>query len=451
MTDAPTFDEIFAVMAAASVGDAAARVRLPDDPRLDDVATRFAIALNMLLDDLELRGLQRQRAEEQFRQSQKMEAIGSLAGGVAHDFNNLLSVILGYSDMLLTTQDQGTESILQDIQVIKTAAERAADLTRQLLAFGRKQIMKPRVTDLNDTISQIDRIIRRIIGEDIDLRVIPADGLWPVRVDPGQIEQVIINLIVNARDAMPTGGTLVVETANVELDDRYAAEHVGVAPGPYVMLGVSDSGCGMDKQTQARIFDPFFTTKETGKGTGLGLSTVFGIVKQSQGNIWLYSEPNKGTTFKVYIPRTSEAPEAAPLVAVAPPVGRGETVLIVEDEPEVRALLRRALVQNGYSVIEANDPTDAVKHCQEASGEIDLMITDVVMPGMSGPQLVEEIGTAQPQLKVLYISGYTSSTIVHHGVLDAGVAFLQKPIIPDALLTRVRGLLDSDQGNQPSG
>jgi two-component system cell cycle sensor histidine kinase/response regulator CckA len=443
VTGAPTFDEIFAVMAAASVGEAAARVVLPNDPQLDDVATRFAIALNILLDDLELRGLERQRIEEQLRQSQKMEAIGSLAGGVAHDFNNLLSVILGYSDMILSGQPGDVESIREDVGVIKGAAERAADLTRQLLAFSRKQVLEPRVVDLNDVIAQTDRIVRRILGEDIELRVLPADHLWRVKVDPGQIEQVIVNLIVNARDAMPTGGTLTVETANVELDDTYAAEHVGVTPGPHVMLAVSDNGCGMDKQTQARIFEPFFTTKETGKGTGLGLSTVFGIVQQSRGNIWLYSEPGKGTTFKIYLPRTEDLPVSDRPQTPTPLPGGGETILLVEDEPEVRELLRRILTQHGYHVIEARHPADALSHAEHFPATIHLLVTDVVMPGISGPQLAEQIRSSRPIMKQLYISGYTDSTIVHHGILDAKVAFLQKPIVPDALLNKVKDVLSS--------
>jgi len=441
MSGAPTFDEIFAVMAAASVGDAAARVALPDDPQVDDVPTRFAIALNILLDDLELRGIERQRSEEQLRQSQKMEAIGSLAGGVAHDFNNLLSVILGYSDMLLAAQPQHVESMHDDIVVIKKAAERAADLTRQLLAFSRKQVLEPRVVDLNEIIAQVDRIIRRILGEDIELRTLPAEHLWRVKVDPGQIEQVIVNLIVNARDAMPAGGTLTVETANVELDNTYAAEHTGVTPGPHVMLAVSDNGCGMDKQTQARIFEPFFTTKEIGKGTGLGLSTVFGIVRQSRGNIWLYSEPGKGTTFKIYLPRTADLPAPDPSQIPTPLPGGGETVLLVEDEAEVRALLRRVLSQHGYHVIETQDPADALNHCEQFPDPIHLLLTDVVMPGISGPQLAQQARSARPELKLLYISGYTDSTIVHHGILDAGVAFLQKPIAPDVLLNKVRDVL----------
>ncbi|OLB77132.1 MAG: hypothetical protein AUI14_16930 [Actinobacteria bacterium 13_2_20CM_2_71_6] len=441
MTGAPTFDDIFAVMAAASIGDAEARVALPDEPQIDDLPTRFAIALNLLLDDLELRGVERQRLEEQLRQSQKMEAIGSLAGGVAHDFNNLLSVILGYSDMLIGTPPADVSSALEDLVVIRKAAERAADLTRQLLAFSRKQVLETKVVDLNDTIAQVDRIVRRIVGEDIELRMIPADRLWRVSVDPGQIEQVVVNLIVNARDAMPTGGTLTIETANVELDDTYAAEHLGVRPGPYVMLAVSDNGCGMDRETQARVFEPFFTTKEVGKGTGLGLSTVFGIVKQSRGNIWLYSEPGKGTTFKIYLPRTDDVAatdEPAPRVALT---HGGETILLVEDEPEVRALLRRILDRHGYTVIEARDPDDALTRCARSPEAIHLLITDVVMPAVSGPQLVERIAAVRPGLNVLYISGYTDSTIVHHGILDAGVAFLQKPITPDALLRKVREVL----------
>src|SRR2546430_5326817 len=343
--------------------------------------------------------------------------------------------------MLIGTPPADVSSALEDLVVIRKAAERAADLTRQLLAFSRKQVLETKVVDLNDTIAQVDRIVRRIVGEDIELRMIPADRLWRVSVDPGQIEQVVVNLIVNARDAMPTGGTLTIETANVELDDSYGAEHLGLRPGPYVMLAVSDNGCGMDRETQARVFEPFFTTKEVGKGTGLGLSTVFGIVKQSRGNIWLYSEPGKGTTFKIYLPRTDDVAatdEPAPRVALT---HGGETILLVEDEPEVRALLRRILDRHGYTVIEARDPDDALTRCARSPEAIHLLITDVVMPAVSGPQLVERIAAVRPGLNVLYISGYTDSTIAHHGILDAGVAFLQKPITPDALLRKVREVL----------
>ncbi|WP_189168923.1 ATP-binding protein [Pilimelia anulata] len=434
----PTFDDIFAVMARASVGDGAARVQLPAEPTVTDVETRFAVALNVLLDDLEYREAERRRAEERLRQAQKMEAIGSLAGGVAHDFNNLLSVILGYTDLLLET---GAAGDLEELRTIRQAAERAAELTGQLLAFSRKQVLASVVLDVNAVLGRLLPIVRRLIGEDVELDVLRGSALWAVKADAGRLEQVILNLIVNSRDAMPRGGRITVETANVDLDDEYAAHHVDVSPGPYVMIAVTDTGTGMDTATLRRVFDPFFTTKEVGKGTGLGLSTVFGIVKQSRGNVWIYSEPGRGTTVKVYLPRTHERP-APPAPADPAAAGGRESVLLVEDEPQVRALLHRILGENGYTVTEAAGPAAALDLLRAGEVPVDLLVTDVVMPGMSGPQLAAAAAEHRPELRVLFLSGYPDRTITHHGDLDERAAFLQKPVVAPALLRKVREVLE---------
>ena len=375
--------------------------------------------------------------EEQLRQSQKIEAIGRLAGGIAHDFNNVLTVIKGYSQLSLLDLKE-SDPLWGNIQEIQKATQRATDLTRHLLAFSRRQILDLKVLDLNSLLKDLDKMLRRIIGEDIELSTLLANDLGRVKIDPGQIEQVILNLAVNARDAMPSGGKLLIETSSVELDGEYTNNHVGVIPGHYVRLSVSDTGVGMSKDVKEKIFEPFFTTKEKGKGTGLGLSTVYGIVKQSGGIIWVYSEPGHGTTFKIYLPRVEEALDAVNGRDGTDSLpGGSETVLLVEDEPLVRDLARRLLSQQGYTILEAADGGEALRIAQEYAGKkIHLLLTDVVMPRMGGKELAEQIKPLRPDIKVLYTSGYTDDAIVHHGVLDPGTHFLQKPFSLKTLSAR---------------
>ncbi len=385
------------------------------------------------------------KMEEQFRQSQKMEAVGKLAGGIAHDFNNLLTAITGYSELALNRMAD-EDPIRGHIQEIRNVSERAAALTRQLLAFSRRQVLQPRVIDLNAVVTDIDQMLRRLIGEDIDLLTSLDPGLWRVKADPGQISQVIMNLAVNARDAMPMGGKLTIETANVDIDEAYARGHVTMRPGALAMIAMSDSGVGMNPETMSRIFEPFFTTKEMGKGTGLGLSTVYGIVKQSGGHIWVYSEPGRGTTFKIYLPRVeeqAEAPEPAP--DRTDRIEGSETILLVEDDEAVRTLVREILERNGYTVLAAGGGEEALRASGRHEGKIHLMLCDVVMPGMSGVQLSRRITSSRPDMKVLYMSGYTDNAILHHGVLDPGTAFIEKPFSPDALARKVRAVLDDNR------
>jgi signal transduction histidine kinase len=392
-------------------------------------------------DDLSRDAAERLRLEEQLRQSQKMEAVGKLAGGVAHDFNNVLSVILSYGDLLLSDLKPG-DPMRADVEEIKKAGARAADLTRQLLMFSRQQVLEPKVLDLNDVLARMDKMLQRILGADVDLLSMPAQALGRVRVDPSSIEQVIMNLVVNARDAMPTGGKLTMETDNVVLDEAYARGHLGVTPGPHVMLAITDTGTGIDKATLTRIFEPFFTTKPMGKGTGLGLSTVFGIVSQSGGSVWVYSEIGKGTTFKVYLPRVAEAVDVLLSVA-APASARGsETILLVEDDDQLRVVARGILARNGYHVIDARNAGEALLHAEKHPGLIHLLLSDVVMPQMSGPELAKRLARARPRMKVLCMSGYTDDSIVRHGVLEAQMAFLQKPITPESLTMKVREVLN---------
>jgi two-component system, cell cycle sensor histidine kinase and response regulator CckA len=388
---------------------------------------------------------ERRTLEQQLRQSQKMEAIGRLAGGVAHDFNNLLMVISGYSEFLL--ERLGPDPTLRvPAQEIENAAQRATSLTRQLLAFSRQQMLTPKILDLNEVITENLKMLTRMIGEDIDLVMVPGENLAAVKADPGQIEQVIMNLAVNARDAMPQGGKLTIETANVTLDETYARLHAPLQPGEYVMLAISDTGSGMDSETQSRIFEPFFTTKGP-KGTGLGLSTVYGIVKQSGGYIWVYSEPGKGSTFKIYLPRITEARERIPIHPAGTAVDRHhgrEAILLVEDETNLRRLVRQYLEKQGHTVLEAADGAAAIQICNAYAGPIHLLLTDVIMPGMNGRELARSISSLRPDIKVIYMSGYTENAISQNGTLEAGVNLLQKPFTLPALKARVREVLDAE-------
>jgi len=383
-----------------------------------------------------------ERSEEQLRQSQKMDAIGQLAGGVAHDFNNLLTAICGHSELTLKRLAPD-DALRRPLEQIRKSGERAAALTRQLLAFSRKQILQPKIIDLNQIVVDMNKMLQRLIGEDIDLLMGLAADLGKVKADPNQIEQILLNLSINARDAMPMGGRLTIETSNVDLSEEFSHDHVSVRPGQYVMLAVSDNGCGMDAETQAHIFEPFFTTKEVGKGTGLGLATVYGIVKQSEGTIWLYSEVGRGAAFKIYLPCAEVTAKEVEVHADDHESSQGtETVLLVEDEEVVREMATEILLDAGYHVLEAKHGPEALILARRHSGEIHLMLTDVVMPQMSGRELAEQLTPFRPDMKVLYMSGYTDDAIVHHGVLDEGTAFIGKPFTPAALTRKVREVLD---------
>ncbi|MFH1950913.1 MAG: ATP-binding protein [Pseudomonadota bacterium] len=400
------------------------------------------------------------KLEAQFRQSQKMEGIGRLAGGIAHDFNNLLTTIIGYTDITLMKIDK--ESPLRSgMEEIKKASDRAANLTSQLLAFSRKQMIQPVVLNINYPLAEMDKMLRRLIGEHIDLITILEPELWKVKFDPGHLDQVVMNLAVNAKDAMPNGGKLTIETTNVDLDEAYARQHgVELKPGPFVMVAVSDTGMGMDEEIQSHIFEPFFTTKETGKGTGLGLSMVYGIVKQSGGFIWVYSEPGQGTTFKIYLPAIVPHSETQARRAGLPKVEAeeefaeeeqtqpqnlegSETILLAEDDDSLRELVRSILQKYGYSFLEAQDGKEALRLSEQHEGPIHLLLTDVVMPGMSGRELADRLQPLQPKMRVLYMSGYTDNAIVHHGVLESGIQFIQKPFTPKVLVSKVRMVLDT--------
>lgn len=391
----------------------------------------------------------RKRLEDQLLQAQKLESVGRLAGGVAHDFNNLLTVILG--NAALAQEEGSLPSPLEEyLRNITQAVEKAAALTQQLLAFARRQVIEPRCVNLNDVILSLDKMLRRLITESIELVMLPAEHLNTVKVDPSQFAQILVNLVVNARDAMPQGGKITIETYNTTLDEDYSRHHDGVTPGEYVVFTISDTGGGMDEAIRLHIFEPFFTTKEKGRGTGLGLSTVYGIVKQAGGHIWLYSEVGEGTTFKIYLPRTSAVPETLGEADVdVEPGGGSETILLVEDEPNVRAFALQALQRRGYTVLEAMNGEEALRLVSGREEEIALLITDVVMPRMSGKELADRLQGLHPGLKVLYVSGYTENTIVHHGVLEAGIVFLSKPFTPSMLARRVRELLDDAEETFP--
>ncbi|MFO8089949.1 MAG: PAS domain-containing protein [Desulfatiglandaceae bacterium] len=386
---------------------------------------------------------ERKHLEDQLRQAQKLEAVGRLTSGIAHDFNNLLTTIIGNAEMAIMDMDTNT-TLCEIMEEIKEAGNRASALTHQLLAFSRKQIIQPEVVNINDPIHEMDKMLRRIIGEDIELETLLGPDLSSVEVDVSQLEQVIMNLAVNARDAMPRGGKLTIETKNVELDEDYARHHIAMASGSYVMLAVSDTGMGISKEIQGQIFEPFFTTKGKGKGTGLGLSTVYGIVKQNNGNIWVYSEPDQGTTFKVYLPVAAMIVSGirSPKKQEPKDLFGSETILLVEDDQSLRKLATRTLEKYGYTVMAAADGREALRMFEEHKDPIHLMVTDVIMPGMSGKELANFIKDMMPELKVLFMSGYTDNAIVHHGVLEKGIAFLQKPFTPERLARKVREVLE---------
>jgi PAS domain S-box-containing protein len=396
-------------------------------------------ALEIIAEDV----TERRALEDQFRQAQKMEAVGRLAGGVAHDFNNLLMVVSGYTEVLLEQLNEN-DPLLAKVQAIQQAADRATTLTRQLLAFSRKQLLELKVVDVNAIVADMERLLRPLIGENIDLTTRLSPNVGHTRADAGQLEQVIMNLVVNAKDAMPTGGTILIQTSEEELD-AVRREHYLIQPGSYILLSVSDTGAGMDKETQSRIFEPFFTTKEKGKGTGLGLSTVYGIVKQSGGYIFAHSEVGSGSTFRIYLPKVADPPGQQGLAKhTQAPSGGSETVLLVEDEDSVRELVRETLQSKGYTVMEACDGITGMKVAETHDGKIDILITDVVMPGMSGRELAQRVSAARPTIKVLYLSGYTEDAIIHEGVLDPGTAFLQKPFTLQALARKVRDVLHGE-------
>ncbi|OGP91325.1 MAG: hypothetical protein A2156_16300 [Deltaproteobacteria bacterium RBG_16_48_10] len=402
-------------------------------------------------DITELKRAEEEKAvlHEQLRQSQKVEAIGRLAGGIAHDFNNFLTVIKGYSELSRIGLKEN-DTLRGNMEEIQNATERAASLTRQLLAFSRRQVMEMKVLDLNTILKDLDKMLRCVIGEDIELVTVLAEDLGRARADVGQIEQTIMNLAVNAKDAMPSGGKLTIETTNVELDESYARSHVDVKPGHYVMFSVSDTGVGMTPEVRERIFEPFFTTKEKGKGTGLGLSTTYGIVKQTEGHIWVYSVQGKGTTFKIYLPRVNEPLEDIRKEVLKEELPRGnETILIVEDEEEVRKLTAKILERQGYRILETFNGDDALLACERHKSPIHLMLADIIMPGMSGSELAKLLKPLYPEIKILYMSGYTDNAIVRHGVLEKGVNYIQKPFTMEGLARKVREVLDKDSDKHP--
>ena len=404
---------------------------------LASVADEIAIGIHRSLGETI-----RTELEGQLRQAQKMEAVGRLAGGVAHDFNNVLSVILSYADLMLDAL-KTDDPMRADVDEIRTAGNRAADLTRQLLMFSRQQVLAPSVFDLNDLLARMNKMLHRILGEDVDLVFLPGPDLGRLRADPSSIEQVVMNLVVNARDAMPTGGTLTIETSNVVLDDAFARHHVAAKVGPHVLLAVSDTGMGMDPATQSRIFEPFFTTKPVDKGTGLGLSTVFGIAQQSGGGVWVSSELGKGTRFEIYLPRVDHEIEVARKSLAVGERRGSETILLVDDDERVRVVARSILRRSGYRVIDAKHAGEALLYCEQHPGTIDLLLTDVVMPQMSGPDLAKRLAKDRPGMRVICMSGYTDDSVTRRGIQGTALAYLQKPITPETLTRKVREVLDA--------
>ena len=420
---------------------------LADVELLSSLANVAAIAVQnaRLFQDLQDQNRTQRETQAQLIQAEKMSAVGQLAGGIAHDFNNLLTVI-HLSTRLLERQLRPEDPLWTHVHRIQDAGQRAAALTKQLLSFSRKEVIEPRVLNLNEVIHDLSKMLQRIIGEDIELVIKPADDLWRIHADPSQLDQVLMNVVVNARDAMPSGGTLTIETANQALDEIYAAHHLDALPGEHVLLAITDTGIGMDNAVKGRVFEPFFTTKERGKGTGLGLATAYGIVTQSRGHIAVDSEPGLGTTFRIYLPRAEEtvAAQEAALSAIRPRVGRGaETILVVEDSGDVRDLTVSILRDEGYQILAAGNGLDALRLARGYEGPIHLLLTDVVMPQMSGQELAEKLKSQHPEIRILYLSGYTDDKIAHHGVLDPGVAFLRKPFALESLTQKVRAVLDS--------
>ncbi|MBU1986347.1 MAG: PAS domain S-box protein, partial [Proteobacteria bacterium] len=407
-----------------------------------DAAGKLLWLDGVIIDISEQRRAQeeKERLQVQLLQAQKMELVGILAGGVAHDFNNMLQAILGYSDLSLA-QIEETSPVHEGLLEIRKAAMRSADLTRQLLAFARKQTINPKILDLNDTVVGMLKMLQRLIGENIDLAWLPGHDLWPVKMDPSQLDQILVNLMVNARDAIADTGKITIETKKISLDMAYCADHPGFRPGEYVLLTVSDNGCGMNKEMLPKIFEPFFTTKEKGKGTGLGLSTVYGIVKQNNGFVYVYSEPGQGTTFSIYLPSFSTAMVKIETPLTEATVGGTETILLVEDEAVLLNLAETILQRLGYTVLTVNSPMAALQLVQEHPGKIDLLITDLVMPGMNGRELAQRLSSLRPAMHCLYMSGYTADVIAHHGVLDTGVHFIQKPFSIDNLARAIREAL----------
>jgi two-component system cell cycle sensor histidine kinase/response regulator CckA len=409
----------------------------PVEVSLGPLATKDGTLVSSTIVDIS----ERKKIEQQLRLAQRMEAIGQLAGGIAHDFNNLLAVIIGSADILVDEITQ-SDSLSKKVEMIRSAGSSAADLVRQLLAFSRQQMVQPLVLDTKKIVDGTQAMLRRLIGENIQLSVVVEDGVGFITADPGQIEQVLLNLAVNARDAMPKGGRLTIRARNVELDDTDKKKHDPLVPGRYVLLAVEDSGCGMDQKTQARIFDPFFTTKELGKGTGLGLATVYGIVKQSRGYIWVYSEVGQGTIFKIYLPRTDQViyPQR-PKEEEATALQGSETILLAEDSESLREMAREYLESIGYTVLEANSGTQALQRAKDFNGRIDLLLTDIIMPEMGGPELADQIVSLRPEVKVIFTSGYTGDALAGHGPLDPAATFIQKPYRPKALARKIREVL----------